>query len=98
MVAARLVVRVHARKRCFIGDRVNMWQWTVKIEVSDIERRYTRHHVVLKVYDDVVRYSGIESIHEIMIAELRRGVHDRTDTACSKRIGVGKLIGQAFSQ
>src|SRR5208282_1292440 len=98
MMAASLVERVHARERCFISDRVDEWEWAVQVEMGDIERRNPRHHVVLKVDDSIVRYLGVECVHEIMIAEFRRGVHDRPDVRCSKRISSGKLIGQAFSQ
>jgi len=97
-MAASLVERVHTRERCFICDHVDLWEWTIQVEVGDIERRNLRYQVVLKVDDDVVRYLRVERVHEIMIAEFWRGVYDRTDARCSKRIGAGKLVGQAFGQ
>src|SRR6516225_8311767 len=98
MVTAGLVARVHSRKRGFIGDRIDIGEWAVKVEMGDIERGDLRHNVVLKVDDGVVRYLGIERVYEVMIAEFRRGVHNRPDTLSSERIGAGELIGQAFGQ
>src|SRR6516165_5758633 len=98
MVTAGLVARVHSRKRGFIGDRIDIGEWAVKVEMGDIERGDLRHNVVLKVDDGVVRYLGIERVYEVMIAEFRRGVHDRPDALSSERIGAGELIGQAFGQ
>src|SRR5215469_6408027 len=98
MVTAGLVERVHSGERGFIGDRVDVWQRAVQVEMGDIERRNPRHHIMLKVDDNVIRYSGIERVHKVMVAEFRRGVHDRPDARSSERIGAGELIGQAFGQ
>jgi len=75
MVAATLVESVSARQRCFIGDRVDVWEWAVQIKVGDIERWNPRHHIVLKVDDGVVLYLGINGVdaqqYELVLERLK---------------------------